>query len=132
MPSPTGSNASGSENSPEAKTAGMASRKPNRAASSRSRPRNRPGADGGAGPRHARHQGQALRQADDDAVRQVSCSTWRVCLPKYSAAAITAENTISAVATIHRLRTPVRISSLNSSPSTPIGMVPMMTHQPSQ
>src|ERR1700722_4039216 len=42
MPSETGRKASGSENSPEANTAGMASRKPNRAANSRSRPRKRP------------------------------------------------------------------------------------------
>ena len=42
MPSVTGWKASGSENSPEAKTAGMPSRKPNLADSSRSSPRNRP------------------------------------------------------------------------------------------
>src|SRR6185437_9042235 len=42
IPSPTGWNASGSENSPDANTAGIASRKPNRADSSRSRPRNKP------------------------------------------------------------------------------------------
>ena len=45
---------------------------------------------------------------------------------------MTAENTISATAISHRLRAPVRISSLNSRPSSPIGMVPMMTYQPSQ
>ncbi|CFE78507.1 Uncharacterised protein [Mycobacterium tuberculosis] len=42
MPSVTGWNASGNENNPEANTAGMASRNPNRAASSRSSPRNSP------------------------------------------------------------------------------------------
>ena len=35
---------------------------------------------------------------------QVNWVISRVCLPKYSAAAITAENTTSAVAMIHRLR----------------------------
>ena len=45
---------------------------------------------------------------------------------------MTAENTINAVAINHRLRAPVRISSLNNRPNTPIGIVPMMTHQPSQ
>ena len=40
---------------------------------------------------------------------QVNCSMVRVCLPKYSAAAITAENTISAVAMIHRLRMSLRM-----------------------
>ena len=45
---------------------------------------------------------------------------------------MTAEKTINAVAISHRLLAPVRISSLNSRPSTPIGMVPMMTYQPSR
>ena len=45
---------------------------------------------------------------------------------------MTAEKTISAIATIHRLRTPERIWSLKSSPSTQMGRVPMITHQPSQ
>ena len=45
---------------------------------------------------------------------------------------MTAENTTSAIAITHRLLHAVRISSLNSSPSTPIGMVPMITYQPSQ
>ena len=49
-----------------------------------------------------------------------------------TARAMTAENTIIAVAMTHRLRAPERIWSLNSNPSTQIGMVPMMTHQPSQ
>ena len=46
---------------------------------------------------------------------QVSCSTSRVCLPTYSARAMTAENTIIAVAMTHRLRAPERIWSLSSS-----------------
>ena len=116
MPSVTGLKASGSENSPEANTAGMASRKPNRAASSRSRPRNRPALmvapERDTPGTRARHCARPTIRPS----RQVSCSAWRVCLPKYSAAAITSENTISAVATIHRLRTPVRITSLNSRP----------------
>ena len=45
---------------------------------------------------------------------------------------MTTEKTISALAINHRLRAPVRISSLNSSPNTPIGIVPMMTYQPIQ
>ena len=66
------------------------------------------------------------------ASRQVSCSTSRLCRPMRSAKAITAENTTSAVAITQRLRTPERISSLKNRPSTQIGMVPMMTYQPSQ
>ena len=89
-------------------------------------------ADRRAGARHTGHQRQALRQADDDAVLPGELLDWRVCLPKYSAAAMTTENTISAIAISQRLRAPVRISSLNSRPNTPIGMVPMMTYQPSQ
>jgi hypothetical protein len=42
IPSLTGSKASGSENNPEANTAGMASRKPNLAAKGRSNPSARP------------------------------------------------------------------------------------------
>ncbi|SKW73372.1 Uncharacterised protein [Mycobacteroides abscessus subsp. abscessus] len=42
MPSVTGWNASGSENSPEASTAGIASRNPNRAEAGRSSPRKSP------------------------------------------------------------------------------------------
>ena len=42
IPSVTGWNASGSEYNPEAKTAGIASRNPNRAARRRSSPRNNP------------------------------------------------------------------------------------------
>ena len=60
----------------------------------------------------------------------VSCSAARVWRPKYSAAAMTAEKTINATAINHRLRAPVRISSLKSRPNTPIGIVPMMTYQP--
>jgi hypothetical protein len=45
---------------------------------------------------------------------------------------MTAENTSNAVATTHRLRTLDRISSLNNRPSTPIGMLPMMTYHPSR
>ena len=37
---------------------------------------------------------------------------------------------MSTVATSHRLRAPVRIWSLNSSPNTPMGIVPTMTYQP--
>ena len=132
MPSVTGLKASGSENRPEASTAGMASRKPKRAASSRFMPRNRPALivaperdTPGTSARHCARPTMTLSF-------QVSCSTSRVCLPMYSARAITAENTIIAVAMTHRLRAPERIWSLNSSPSTQIGMVPMITHQPSQ
>ena len=110
----------------------MASRKPNRAASSRFCPRNRPALivapDRDTPGTSARHWARPTITLS----RQVSCSTSRVCRPKYSAAAITAEKTTSAVAISHRLLAPVRISSLKSSPNTPIGMVPMMTHQPSQ
>ena len=47
---------------------------------------------------------------------------WRFWRPKYSAAAMTAENTSIAVATTHRLRTSDRIRSLNAKPSTAIGI----------
>ena len=62
----------------------------------------------------------------------LSCSTWRFCLPTYSAAAMTAENTSIAVAMIHRLRTHRGSSPVNATPSTTIGTVPMMTYQPSR
>ena len=116
MPSPTGWKASGSENSPDANTAGMASRKPNRAASSRSSPRNSPALivapDRDTPGTSARHCARPTTTLS----RQVSCSTWRVCRPKYSAAAMTAENTINAVAITHRLRTPVADLVLEEQP----------------
>ncbi len=62
--------------------------------------------------------------------RQVNWPAWRCCRPKYSAAAMTAENTSMAVATTQRLRTSVRMTSLKTNPITPIGMDPMMTYQP--
>ena len=130
IPSLTGWNASGSENNPEANTAGIASRNPNRADSGRSRPRTRPALmvapDRDTPGISARHCATPTKRPSF----QVSCSTWRFCLPKYSAAAMTAENTSIAVATNHRLRAPERMKSLNSRPSTPIGMEPMMTYHP--
>ena len=104
MPSLTGWNASGSENSPDANTAGIASRKPKRAASSRSRPRNRPALivapDRDTPGTSARHWARPTVTASG----QRSCSACRVWRPTYSAAAITAENTTSAIATTHRFR----------------------------
>ena len=130
MPSLTGWNASGSENSPEANTAGMASRKPNLAESARSRPRNSPALmvapERDTPGTSARHCARPTMSPS----RQVSCSACRFCLPKYSAAAMTAENTSIAVAISHRLRAPERMASLKRNPSTPIGMVPMITYQP--
>ena len=53
----------------------------------------------------ARHCDSPMRMLS----RQVNSSMGRVFLPKYSAAAMTAENTISAVAMTHRLRTSLRM-----------------------
>ena len=60
----------------------------------------------------------------------VSRSIGRFFGPKCSAAAMTNEKTISIVAISHRLRAPVRIWSLKSSPMIPIGIVAMITYQP--
>ena len=61
--------------------------------------------------------------------RAAKLSSVRVCRPQYSANAITSENTISMVATIHRLRAWVRIWSLKANPIRPIGIDPMITYQ---
>ena len=131
MPSVTGWKASGSENSPEANTAGMASRKPNLADSGRSSPRNRPALmvdpDRDTPGTSARHCAMPTSRPS----RQVSCSTWRVCLPKYSAAAMTAENTSIAVATTQRLRTlGADLVLEQQARARRSGCEPMMTYQP--
>ena len=130
IPSPTGSKASGSENRPEARTAGTASRKPNRAASGRSSPSSRPALmvapDRDTPGTSARHCAEPTIRAS----RQVSWPAWRFCRPRYSAAAITNENTSIDVAITPRLRTSVRIRSVNSTPAATIGTVPISTYQP--
>ena len=90
------------------------------------------GADRRPGPETPGTSAKVWAMPTTTASRQVSCSAPRLCFPTRSASAITAENTTSAVAITHRLRTPERISSLNSRPSTQIGIVPMMTYQPSR
>ena len=127
----TGWNASGSENSrrprpPECR-AGIRTEQ-----TAHGRAQNRPALIVEPGPRIPGHQREALRDADQQPSDHLSCSTWRFCLPTYSAAAMTAENTSIAVAMIHRLRTSPRIKSLNATPSKTIGSVPMMTYQPSR
>ena len=57
-------------------------------------------------------------------------SSVRVCRPQYSANASTNANTISVVATTHRLRPAVWIWSLKRNPNSPIGIEPTMTYQP--
>ncbi len=54
------------------------------------------------------------------------------CRPTRSASPSSSPNTTSVVAISHRLRAAVWIWSSNSTPSTPIGMVPMITSQASR
>ncbi len=62
--------------------------------------------------------------------RTVSSRSVLTRAPSASATPRMRPNTISIVAVSHRLRATVSIWSWKSSPSTAIGMVPMMTSQP--
>ncbi len=80
--------------------------------------------------RHARHQGQALHQADDERV-----APRRVRLvPRLArgAISITTLQAMSAPPTTQRLRNVVSIRSWNSRPTTQMGIVPMITAHPNR
>ena len=60
------------------------------------------------------------------------CCSSTCCRPTRSASPSSSPNTTIVVAISHRLRATVSIWSLNSNPSTPIGIVPMITSQASR
>ena len=62
--------------------------------------------------------------------RQVEDSSGRSLRAKWSAMPMTRPNPPSMAAVIHRFRSEVSISSWKNSPSTTIGIEPMITSQP--
>ena len=116
----------------------MAMKNDSRVAVTRSRPRKQPGRDGRARAGHAGHQGEALDEADDDAVldRDVALAAAAgVAAPTRlgSETHITALQRIEGAGDHPEAAQPARRrGSLPRNPTMPTGIDPMMTAQASE